>query len=345
MEIVEKEIEARRIKTLERLTVNWFEQTAEVINVVIWNGEYYCIDDPILLKDKDKEKEGKVKVRVVAEVNSEKELYKEYLRNIMRAPLNPYALFLFYKKGYITGIPKEYLSLIEDNKDLPIAIIERLNEQLMHFKLITTIDPAVLNAINSLLKEAEEYGYTEKLLEEILSFVEVWVEANNYAYPDAETLYSTIMALMLEDYKKNKRKKEEEEELKEKGKEEEFEDINIDILDQKQILPIPAIASASTTAVPMPIDSTTAATTTPTTGTTTTTTNVVDNADSNYNNNSSSSPSRIEKKQEVNMVERTIAFKITYPVYKEEFVNRLINKFINSISRVFRRAGLTIQTT
>ncbi|MEM1971217.1 MAG: hypothetical protein QXM92_01990 [Candidatus Anstonellales archaeon] len=343
------EVEANKIKTLERLTVNWFEQQTDIINVVLYNGEYYCIDDPVLL---DKHTADKVKIRVIAEVNSEEELYKEYFRNIVRAPLNPYAIFLLaYKKGYITGIPKEYLSFIEKNKDLPLQIVESLNEQLIHFKLITAIEPAVLSSIRRLLEEAAKYGMdTERLLKEILTYVEAYVESSS-AYPDAVTLYSAIMYLILEEYRKRRKEEEievegegegggregREEEEKEKGKK--FEDINIDILDQKQILPIPAIASASA-AVPMPID-------TPTTDTTTTTTNVVDSADSNYdsNNSSSSSPSRMEKKQEVNMVERTIAFKITYPAYKEGFVVKLINKILSNIERICKGVGLTIQTT
>lgn len=332
------EVEANKIKTLERLTVNWFEQQTDIINVVLYNGEYYCIDDPILLEGK-KEGEDKVKIRIVAEVNSEEELYKEYFRNIVKAPLNPYAVFLLYKRENITRIPKEYMFFIEKNKDLPLQIVESLNEQLIHFKLITAIEPAVLSSISRLLEEAAKYGMdTERLLKEILTYVEAYVESSN-TYPDAVTLYSAIMYLILEEYRKRRKEEEEgeggREGREEEEKEEKDKDINISIKDQKQISPvsIPAIAGVGTT-----------------TGTIDTNANADTDIRVNNNNYHSGKHDRPmvekeEEKQEANMVKRTIAFEITYPADREVFVNRLVNKVINSISKVFRRAGLSIQTT
>lgn len=291
-----EEVEIGRIKRLERLTVNWFEQSVEVINVIFYNGEYYCIDDPILLEDKDK-----VKIRIIAEVSNEKKLYEEYLRNIVRAPLNPYAIFLLYQRN-IAGIPKEYLLFIEKNKKIPLFIIERLNAQLMHFKCITTIEPAILNTITRLLEEANKYDIsTERLCEEILIFIETWVESSNYAYPDAETLYSTIMTVILEDYKKRKMDVEEER----RGS----RDININIVDQKQALTIPIIASATSIS-----------------------------SESKADDNS------FRRDERANMLERTIAFKITYPSDKEGFVDRLVNKITKIVERIFKKFGIIVQT-
>ncbi|MEM0029412.1 MAG: hypothetical protein QXN32_00630 [Candidatus Nitrosocaldus sp.] len=331
------EVEANKIKTLERLTVNWFEQQTDIINVVLYNGEYYCIDDPVLL---DKHTAGKVKIRVIAEVNSEEELYKEYFRNIVKAPLNPYAVFLLYKRENITRIPKEYMFFIEKNKDLPLQIVESLNEQLIHFKLITAIEPAVLSSISRLLEEAAKYNMdTERLLKEILTYVEAYVESSS-AYPDAVTLYSAIMYLILEEYRKRRKEEEEgeggREGREEEEKEEKDKDINISIKDQKQISPvsIPAIAGVAGVG---------------TTGTIDTTANADTDIRVNNNNYHSGKHDRPmvekEEKQEASMVKRRITFEITYPAEREVFVNRLVNKVINSISKVFRRAGLSIQTT
>ncbi|MFN4337410.1 MAG: hypothetical protein ACK4FV_07565, partial [Candidatus Nitrosocaldus sp.] len=68
------------MKTLERITVNWHDATStkDIINVVIYNNEEYCIDD--IYDENDISPIGSSRKRVIAEVNTLADLYREYVK-------------------------------------------------------------------------------------------------------------------------------------------------------------------------------------------------------------------------------------------------------------------------
>lgn len=348
-EIDSKEIDTSVIRTLERITVTGIHQS-DTINVIVYNNEYYCIDDPILLKDKDK-----VKIRVVARVEEEEDLYREYVRNNIRNPLNPFAIMLLYLKGnkLVQVLPEEIIEILEKNKDIHIAVIEKLNQQLLRLnKPIVSIDIKVLETINKIIKKAEQYNIEkEKLVDKLIEYIEIWITAEKgelYSYPDPVVL-ANVWDLLLEDIKKEekgKEKEEEEEEIKGGEGKEKGLDITTTITDQKRVFtitnkkePIPIYAGTNNT-------------------------NSSNSSNSNYNSinynsdlsnqYSSNSNTEIEEEkekqieekiEEIRMIERTIAFKIIYREDRSSFIDRLIENVIRRVVRIFAKAGVTVQTT
>lgn len=348
-EIDSKEIDTSVIRTLERITVTGIQQS-DTINVIVYNNEYYCIDDPILLKDKDK-----VKIRVVARVEEEEDLYREYVRNNIRNPLNPFAIMLLYLKGnkLVQVLPEEIIEILEKNKDIHIAVIEKLNQQLLRLnKPIVSIDIKVLETINKIIKKAEQYNIEkEKLVDKLIEYIEIWITAEKgelYSYPDPVVL-ANVWDLLLEDIKKEekgKEKEEEEEEIKGGEGKEKGLDITTMITDQKRVFtitnkkePIPIYAGTNNT-------------------------NSSNSSNSNYNSinynsdlsnqYSSNSNTEIEEEkekqieekiEEIRMIERTIAFKIIYREDRSSFIDRLIENVIRRVVRIFAKAGVTVQTT
>lgn len=348
-EIDSKEIDTSVIRTLERITVTGIQQS-DTINVIVYNNEYYCIDDPILLKDKDK-----VKIRVVARVEEEEDLYREYVRNNIRNPLNPFAIMLLYLKGnkLVQVLPEEIIEILEKNKDIHIAVIEKLNQQLLRLnKPIVSIDIKVLETINKIIKKAEQYNIEkEKLVDKLIEYIEIWITAEKgelYSYPDPVVL-ANVWDLLLEDIKKEekgKEKEEEEEEIKGGEGKEKGLDITTTITDQKRVFtitnkkePIPIYAGTNNT-------------------------NSSNSSNSNYNSinynsdlsnqYSSNSNTEIEEEkekqieekiEEIRMIERTIAFKIIYREDRSSFIDRLIENVIRRVVRIFAKAGVTVQTT
>lgn len=239
----EEEIEATSIIILERITVTGYQQPRQgeggekgrekdyedhVINVVLYNNRYYCIDDPILLK----EKEGKVKVRVITEVKNEEELYREYIRNNSRNTLNPYALLLLVKeKNIITDLLPTPLSKVL-TIDIPEEVLSRLNEHLLEleeeeskYSKIISIELDILLAVKELLEE----GYT---VEEIIELVELGIFENDLIlkYPTSMALLMLAESLTTKEEKKEEReRKKEEKERKEKELKEKFKDISASI--------------------------------------------------------------------------------------------------------------------
>lgn len=350
-EIDSKEIDTSVIRTLERITVTGIQQS-DTINVIVYSNEYYCIDDPILLKDKDK-----VKIRVVARVEEEEDLYREYVRNNIRNPLNPFAIMLLYLKGnkLVQVLPEEIIEILEKNKDIHIAVIEKLNQQLLRLnKPIVSIDIKVLETINKIIKKAEQYNIEkEKLVDKLIEYIEIWITAEKgelYSYPDPVVL-ANVWDLLLEDIKKEekgKEKEEEEEEIKGGEGKEKGLDITTTITDQKRVFtitnkkePIPIYAGTNNT-------------------------NSSNSSNSNYNSinynsdlsnqYSSNSNTEIEEEEEkekqieekieeIRMIERTIAFKIIYREDRSSFIDRLIENVIRRVVRIFAKAGVTVQTT
>lgn len=352
-EIDSKEIDTSVIRTLERITVTGIQQS-DTINVIVYNNEYYCIDDPILLKDKDK-----VKIRVVARVEEEEDLYREYVRNNIRNPLNPFAIMLLYLKGnkLVQALPEEIIEILEKNKDIHIAVIEKLNQQLLRLnKPIVSIDIKVLETINKIIKKAEQYNIEkEKLVDKLIEYIEIWITAEKgelYSYPDPVVL-ANVWDLLLEDIKKEekgKEKEEEEEEIKGGEGKEKGLDITTMITDQKRVFTITNKKEPNKEPIPIYAG--------------TNNTNSSNSSNSNYNSinynsdlsnqYSSNSNTEIEEEkekqieekiEEIRMIERTIAFKIIYREDRSSFIDRLIENVIRRVVRIFAKAGVTVQTT
>ncbi|MEM4318078.1 MAG: hypothetical protein QXO37_09580 [Candidatus Nitrosocaldaceae archaeon] len=306
-------IEVDKIKRLEEITVHSIQQ-ADVVNLVLYNNEYYCVDDIHI--------EGtKVKARVIVEVNSIEELYEEYVRNNLKNPLNPYNLLLLYKQNHqlIKALPRLFISILEQNKDIDQVILEKLNEQLKRSKVLY-VDISILNSISNFLrlkvwtkKEIEEI--IESLIVEIKSFMESQKGSDYVVYPDAIIL-SHLFGEILSRRKKHEEEKEEEK--VKKIREEELKDVRL-VIDDNQTL-------------------------------------LVDNSDdiisnssrsndaANYNINYIGESRHVDVIKEEEMVERVIAFKISYPK-RITYIDFLIEKAVKIVEKLFARAGVSIQST
>ncbi|GIU72416.1 MAG: hypothetical protein KatS3mg003_1895 [Candidatus Nitrosocaldaceae archaeon] len=119
------------IKALDRITVRGYEDKDRV-NVVKYNNELYCIDDPLLL---DKVKD----YRVIAEVNNQKELWKHYIENNIRNCLDPFKILLLYKEGVITEdiLPNNIRKLLEDCIEIDNSILEGLERYIRELEANT----------------------------------------------------------------------------------------------------------------------------------------------------------------------------------------------------------------
>lgn len=236
MNVEVKEVEVSRIKTLERVTVtgqqsylhnnnsnnsnnnnnNSSTGATVTVNAVIYSNEYYCIDDPIVLKGKDR-----VRIRVIGSATSEEELYRLYLHNNARNTLNPFMLLLLLKEG------KEVVKEVLPPKvivDIPSVYLERLNEHLIaieeesEYSRIIDIEVDILIAVKRLLEE----GLT---LDEVIELIDLGISESSVVikYPTLATLIALKEKLVKERKKEEKEKEEKDKREREgRGEEEEF---------------------------------------------------------------------------------------------------------------------------
>lgn len=176
------EVETEEIMRLERITVTGLQDSSDRVNVVLYKGKYYCIDDPILLTRKDK-----VKIDIIKEVDNESDLYSEYIRNNVRNPLNPYQLLLLYKEKHIQ-VPENIRTILTRNIPINNELLERLNKHLLslekkHDKPIF-ISLTVLDAISIAEREYIEKGITvDEIIKRIDRLIVSSETAVHYPYP------------------------------------------------------------------------------------------------------------------------------------------------------------------
>lgn len=209
---MEIEVETSRVKTLERITVAGLHSTGRerdiIVNAVLYNGEYYCIDDPIILEGKEK-----VKVRVVGEVSSEEDLYAEYISHNTRNILNPYQLLLLYRKRRIR-LPTEVQAVLERNITIRDSLLTKLNEHLLaverkHKGKVIFISFVALDAISIAESEYVEKGLA---VEEVIRCIDELVNVSDTAvhYPSPHAILAYLEGLFAEEKAEEEREKERE---------------------------------------------------------------------------------------------------------------------------------------
>lgn len=345
------------------------EKPDHIINTVLYRGEYYCIDDPVLLEGKER-----VRIRVITEVSSEEDLYREYVRNNLRNPINPYALFiLFMEKSILASVlPEEIKKIFTRNSDLDVTIVRKLNEQLLHFTKhrITAVDITVLNTIKTLLEIAKKEGITEeKALEIILGFIETWIlstKGEYAAYPDSKVLHAGVVALFMEKRKEKRRSSSKEEEEGEEVKKEEKSgliDVNVIVTDQKiedKVITVAATSAArgaerGTAAMLVTGNGREMNTNTDPSNTTSNISSFLpdDNRSREVGEEAMTGKEQKEQKEENEekeeertvIIKRTISFNLIYPEDRSSYVDELVNNILKHIERIFSKHGITVQTS
>lgn len=241
------EVDTAKIKVLERITIAGLQATARseqveveeeeegtgeteaVINVVLYNNEYYCIDDPLLLENKKK-----VKVRVITEVQSKDDLYAEYINNNIRNTLNPYQLLLLYKRMRATiRLPLEVKKILDRNLPIDDELLAMLNEHLLRIEEKNKDKPifislTVLDAISSILKYIEGGLQKEEILRLINDYLVDYEDKQYVQYPTAEQLVNYVKLLYEEE--KEEQKREEERKRIEGLKKQKMQDVKAEVL-------------------------------------------------------------------------------------------------------------------
>ncbi|MEM4400661.1 MAG: hypothetical protein QW776_05870, partial [Candidatus Nitrosocaldus sp.] len=210
--------------------------------------------------------------------------------------------------------PRLFISILEQNKDIDQVILEKLNEQLKRSKVLY-VDISILNSISNFLrlkvwtkKEIEEI--IESLIVEIKSFMESQKGSDYVVYPDAIIL-SHLFGEILSRRKKHEEEKEEEK--VKKVREEELKDVRLVIDDNQTLL----------------VDNS----------------NDIISINNAANHNVDYRESRhVDVIKEEEMVERIIAFKISYPK-RITYIDFLIEKAVKIVEKLFAKAGVSIQST
>lgn len=207
-------VEVARIRTFERITVSGLHSTGKgedsvVVNVMLCNGEYYCIDDPILLSNRDK-----VKVRVIGEVNDLNGLYEAYIKHNVRNTLNPYQLLFLYKEKRVM-VPTEVRLILDRNILISNDLLVKLNEQLFKIEEEYRGKPAFISfVILDAIAELEEYIEEGRLtVEELLRIVKELVDTASsnkeyVQYPSPLGLVSYIKEFLAEEKEEEEREEE-----------------------------------------------------------------------------------------------------------------------------------------
>ena len=352
-----EEVDTAKIKVLERITVTGvLDNSIDTVNVVLYNNEYYCIDDPCLLQGKDR-----VKVRVIAEVQSEEELWKEYVSNNVRNVLNPYAILLLHIEGkpVLSGLPEKWRNIVKRNSSLDRIVITKLNEQLIHFKNVVYVDFAILDVINNLLQEAKKNGVTnEKVLELLLMYIDTWVAGLTITeedeeedevvtrYPDPLAITANISYLIHEEVKKKKVEKKGKEEVEEKEVRKGVKDVKIvisDSIDKEEGAEGVEEEKDSKSKMPTTVTTTIPAIAAVTTGTTGTRT------DTGTGINPTEVGTDKDRYREEAItdttvfVKRKVSFVLAYPENLSPLIDKLINRIFNYIQKLLARYGITIE--
>ncbi|GBC73943.1 hypothetical protein HRbin04_01352 [archaeon HR04] len=209
------EVEASKIRTLERITVAGLQSTGTTgkdeditVNVVLYNNEYYCIDDPLLLEGKEK-----VKVRVVTEVNDLNTVYTEYIKNNTRNTLNPYMLLLLYKENKFKNLPAEIKNILERNQPIDNDLLRMLNTHLLKIEEEYRGKPifislTILDAISQILQYIERGLAKEEVIRIIDEYLRDYKDKSYVQYPTPLQLTALVEALVIEEEEEKKREEE-----------------------------------------------------------------------------------------------------------------------------------------
>jgi|GEM_PF-2086841 len=153
-------IEKDKIKVLERITLNGFANDSSVVKVVGYNGDYYCIDDPVLLKNDN------VKIVYVGAVNSKEELLKMYINNIVKNDINPFRLALLKDDPSVYKALPPTLAAFLDANSIDREVLLQLDKYVRYLEArsnnsIISIRIEILKSIKEslkLLEKAREEG-------------------------------------------------------------------------------------------------------------------------------------------------------------------------------------------
>lgn len=255
-----REIEASKIRTLERITVSGLqcsggEDSKEgeegTINVLLYNNEYYCIDDPVILRDKEK-----VSIKVITEVRTEEELYEEYLRNNVRNMLNPYKLLLLYKEGKFNCIAKKIKNVLERNITIDNELLRMLNEHLLQVEKKNRDKPIFISlSVLDAISKIEHYIEKGLAKEEIVRLIDEYIneskdDSDSIHYPTPTQIIAYTDALYAEEEEEEKREEERkhiEELKKEKNKDVETKVYDFVIVNNNNNIPVIATTTTATT--------------------------------------------------------------------------------------------------
>lgn len=210
-----EEVDTTKIKTLERITVAGLqgskrdkdkeEEDIVKVNVVLFNGNYYCIDDPIIL-----EGQKKVKINLITEVSSINELYSLYIENNTRNAFNPYKLLLLYKHNkFSSSLPKKIKDILVRNQHINDELLITLNEHLLKIEEKNKGKPifislTVLDAISRLLEYIEKLS-REELLRIIDEYIADYEDESYIQYPTPQQLESFVQVFFLEEEEEKKK--------------------------------------------------------------------------------------------------------------------------------------------
>ncbi|RMF31151.1 MAG: hypothetical protein D6752_02770, partial [Candidatus Nitrosothermus koennekii] len=192
------------MKTLERITLRGF-QDKDIVNVVKYNNELYCIDDPLLLeKARD--------YRIIAEVDNEKELWKCYIENNIRNCLDPFKLLLLYKEGVITEdvLPDGIYDILEYAKDIDDSILEELEQYVRELEINRPVllHITILIGIRDAIERLKENGIVINIKDIIHDFTNT--EASILHIPNPKGV-KMIVEKLVKEKEEEERKKEWEE--------------------------------------------------------------------------------------------------------------------------------------
>jgi hypothetical protein len=205
-----------KFKPLDRITVDNYLQSDNVIRLAYYNSEYYLLEHYNAVKDKILPlgngyytvQEG-VEVKVIS-VKDEAELLSKYIDRFLIDRINPFKVLLLYKQ-YNLDINPRLKDILERNKDsIPDHILLEQIELLEYHEkkkpeAMIVIEPFILDAITEILKMLEEKKellkkaeqYKDKLKARVLTVKDAVFESINTSkdlveYPNKSKLVAKV---------------------------------------------------------------------------------------------------------------------------------------------------------
>ncbi len=185
------------IKFLPRVSVNGYA-SKEYAMIAEYDGEYYLLED-LEIKSETKQ--------VITKVNSKEELYRLYFNNVIKNPVDPFALWLLVKQKMVdpSYLPLKITNVISQTLNLDYELIESLERFLRDLEgknrdKAIIIDISILIAIRDLINEASK----EEIFENITNLV--YEDAERIVFPDYLRLVKVVKEYLRykreEEYKK-----------------------------------------------------------------------------------------------------------------------------------------------